>query len=69
VKCAQVTLDLHNQQIDHAYIAGAMHRLPIVQTNTVRGTAHPVLLKFMVFRAENTICVSSNIRKYMSALL
>jgi len=47
------------------FIAGAVNR-PIVQTNIVRGSTHPVHVKFMTGRAENTIRGSSTIRKYTS---
>ena len=51
------------------YITEAVHRPSIVQTNTVRGSAHPVHVKFMMCRAENTISGSATVRKYTSAPL
>jgi hypothetical protein len=46
--------DLQIKKSTMQYIAGAVHRPAIVQTNTVRGSAHPVRVKFMTCRAEST---------------
>ena len=54
MKCALVTLDLHNQQIYHAVHSRGSAAQTCYHTNTVRGSALPLRAKFMTCRAEST---------------